>query len=336
LCSLLAVALAVCAANAAGYHVLKTIPVKGDYGWDYASADTEGRRLYVGHDQEVVVINLDTAAVVGTVGGGADMHGAAVAREFGRGFISESNPGSVVIFDLKTLAKISEVPVGKDPNLVMFDHRSGRVFTADRGDQQVSAIDAKTGKVVGTIGPLGGRTEHGVSDEKGHMFLNLQDKGVLLRIDTQALKVLDTWNVNGAAAPCGQPSAMDMDKAHERVFIGCRSGVFAAVDGNSGQVITTLPIGTGVDALEFDAAKGLIYVASGGDEGSLSIFHEDTPDRYSLVQKVATEAGARTLAVDHKTGRVYLPVGRFAPAPAGARGRGPMVPGSFHVLVVGE
>ena len=330
-CTPLIAALVVCTVGAAGYHLLKTIPVSGDYGWDYASADTESRRLYVGHDREVVVINLDTDAVVGTVGGGADMHGAAAAREFGRGFISQSNPGSVVIFDLKTLARIAEVPVGKDPNLIMFDHKTGRVFTADRGDQQVTAIDAKTGRVVGTIGPLGGRTEHGVSDEKGHMFLNLQDKGLLLRIDAQALKVLDTWSV----APCGQPSAMDMDKEHERVFIGCRSGVFAAIDGNSGHVVATLPIGPGVDALEFDSAKGLIYVSSGGD-GSLSIFHEDAPDKYSLVEKVTTEIGARTLAVDHKVGRVYLPVGRFSPAPAGARGRGPMVPGSFHVLVFGE
>jgi DNA-binding beta-propeller fold protein YncE len=127
---------------------------------------------------------------------------------------------------------------------------------------------------------------------------------------------------------------MDMDKAHERVFIGCRSGAFAVVDGDTGRVVTTLPIGPGVDAAEFDAAKGLIYVASGGD-GTLAIFHEDTPDTYSLVERVTTQANARTLAVDHRTGRVYLPVGEFGPAPAGER-RGPMIPGSFAVLVFGE
>jgi DNA-binding beta-propeller fold protein YncE len=329
---LVAFVLAGSSVGAAGYHVVKKIVVPGDFGWDYASTDTEGRRLYVGHDQEVTVIDLDTDMIVGRISGGEDMHGAAVDREVGRGFISESNPGSVVIFDLKTLKKIAEVPVGKDPNLIMVEHKTGRVFTADRGDRQVSAIDAKTGKVVGTVGPFDGRTEHGASDEKGHMFLNLQDKGLLLRIDTQALKVLDTWNI----APCGQPSAMDMDKKNERVFIGCRSGVFAAIDGNTGKVITTMPIGPGVDALEFDAAKGLIYVSSGGEGGSLSVFHEDAPDKYSLVEKVMTEAGARTLAVDHKTGRVYLPVGQYAPAPAGQRGRGPFVPGSFHVLVIGN
>jgi DNA-binding beta-propeller fold protein YncE len=283
----------------ASYHVLTKIRVPGDYGWDYASADSEGRRLYVGHDKEVVVIDLDSNKVVGSVGGGSDTHGATIAREFGRGFISESNPGSVVIFDLKTLKQIAEVPVGKDPNLIVFDRHTGRVFTADRGDRQMSAIDAKTGKRIGTVGPFDGRTEHGASDEKGHVFLNLQDKGLLLKIDAEALKVLDVWPV----APCGQPSAMDMDRTTERVFIGCRSGVFAAVDGDNGRVVTTMPIGPGVDALEFDAATGLIYVSSGGD-GSLSIFHEDEPDRYSVVDKVMTEVGARTLALDHTTGHV--------------------------------
>src|SRR5213082_2802460 len=127
--------------GAAGYHLIATVKVPGDYGWDYAATDTDGRRLYVGHDEEVTVIDIDRDRVVGRIGGGSDMHGAAIAREFGRGFISESNPGSVVIFDLKTLQKISEVPVGKDPNLIMVDHKTGRVFTADRGDKQVSAID---------------------------------------------------------------------------------------------------------------------------------------------------------------------------------------------------
>ena len=276
------------AATAAGFHLLKQIRVTGDYGWDYASADAEGRRLYIGHDREVVVIDLDTHAIVGRVGGGSDMHGAAVAREYGRGFISESNPGSVVIFDLKTLAKIGEVAVGKDPNLILVDHKTGRVFTADRGDSRVSAIDAKTGRLVGAIENLDGRTEHGASDERGHVFLNLQDKGVLLRLDAQRLTVLNRWSV----APCGQPSAMDIDKAHERVFIGCRSGVFAVVDGATGHVITTMPIGPGVDAAEFDPETSSIYVSSGGDGGSLSIFHEDSPDRYSLIEKVSTSWGA--------------------------------------------
>ncbi len=321
---------------ASGRHLITRIPVPGDYGWDYATADTEGRRLYVGHVKEVTVIDLDSGAVVGSVGGGTNMHGAAIARPFSRGFISQTNPdsGSVVIFDLKTLARIGEVTVGKDPNLILFDRKTGRVFSADRGDSRLSAIDAKTGTLVGAVENLGGRTEHGASDEKGHVFLNLQDKGLVHRIDAQGLKVLNTWPTTG----CEQPSSMDMDKQHNRLFIGCRGngGRMLVMDATTGRVVTTMPIGPGVDATEFYQEKGLIMFASGGDGGSLSVFHEDSPDRYSLVEKVTTETGARTLAVDHKTGRVYLPAGEFAPPPAGGRGRGSMVPGSFHVLVVGE
>jgi DNA-binding beta-propeller fold protein YncE len=242
------------------------------------------RRLYVSHEREIVVLDLDSGATIGRTSGGTDRHGIAVARDLGRGFISDSNPGSVVIFDLKTLARIDEVPVGKDPNVVLFDRKTGRVFTADRGSQRVTAIDAQTGKVAGTIENLGGRTEHAASDEAGHLFLNMQDKNTLLRLDAQSLKVLDTWPV----APCGQPSSMDIDRVHERVFIGCRSGVMAVVDATSGRVVTTQSIGPGVDAAEFDAARGLVYFSSGGGNGSLSVFREETPDRYSLVEQVAT------------------------------------------------
>ena len=319
--------------GAAGYHVARKIPVPGDYGYDYISADTEGRRLYVGHACGITVLNLDTGAIVGSVGWGTDMHGAAIAREFGKGFISQTNPdsGSVVIFDLKSLARLGEVTVGRDPNLILFDRKTGRIFTADRGDQRMSAIDAKTGKLAGAIENLGGRTEHGASDEKGHVFLNMQDKGLVYRIDAQALKVLNTWPTTG----CDQPSSMDMDKQSGRLFIGCRGGggKMLVMDAASGRVVATMPIGPGVDATEFYQEKGLIFFASGGD-GTLSVFHEDSPDTYSLVERAKTQVNARTLAVDHKTGRVYLPVAEFGPAPPGGRGRGRMVPGSFGVLHV--
>ena len=332
---LLAALVGACSVSAAGYHVIKKISIPGDYGYDYITADTEGRRLYVGHTREITVLDLDTGAIVGSVGGGTNMHGAAVAREFGKGFISQTNrdSGSVVIFDLKTLARLDEVTVGKDPNLIMFDHESGRIFTADRGDMRMSAIDAKTGKLAGAIENLGGRTEHGASDEKGHVFLNMQDKGLVHRIDARALNVLNTWPTTG----CDQPSSMDMDKEHDRLFIGCRGegGKMLVMDATSGRVVTTMPIGPGVDATEFYQEKGLIYFASGGD-GTLWVYHEDSPDKYSLVEKAMTQVNARTLAVDHKTGRVYLPVADFGPTPPGGRGRGPMIPGSFGVLEVGQ
>lgn len=321
-------------AAAGKYHIIKKISIPGDYGWDYLTADSEGRRLYVSHDKEVVVLDLDSGAIVGKIPG-SDVHGIAVVREFGRGFISATDPGSVTIFDLKTLAVIGKVSVGEDPNAIFYDPKTKRIFTIDRGSKHVSAIDPKTGKVVGTVEGLGGRTEHAVSDAAGHIFLNMQDRGTLLRIDAQALKVTDTWKL----APCELPSSMDMDRAAHRVFIGCRSGVMAVVDADSGRIVTTQPIGKGVDATEYNSGTGLIYFSSGAD-GTMSVFHQDTPEKYTLVERVKTAIGARTMALDRKTGRAYLSVAEFGPRPAALPGkaqpRATMIPGTFGVLVVGE
>lgn len=331
--AVLSMMLAVAASAAGGYRLLKKIHIPGDYGWDYLTADSEGRRLYVSHDREVVVLDIDSGAIIGRVPG-KSIHGIAIARELGRGFISSGMPGSVIIFDLKTLATIEEVAVGADPNVVLFDRKTQRVFTADRGSKRVTALDAKTGKIAGMIENLGGKTEHAASDDAGHVFLNMQDLNTLLKLDAQALKVLETWPL----APCEQPSSMDMDRTRNRVFIGCRSGVMTVVDGKTGRIVTTQPIGKGVDATEFDPERGLVYFSTG--EGTMSVFHEDSPDKYVLVENVKTQPGARTMAIDQKTGHAFLSVGEFGPRPAappgGSQPRAPMVPGSFSVLVVGK
>jgi DNA-binding beta-propeller fold protein YncE len=332
---LFAVALTLGAAG--GYHVMQRIPFPGDSGWDYITADSQARRLYVPHGTEVVVLDLNSDKVVGEITGLKGVHGVAIAREFRHGFISATDPGSVTMFDLKTLAVLNKERVGDDPNGIIYDPLTRRVFTADRGSRRLTAIDAKTGKVAGSVEDLGGRTEHLASDEAGHVFLNMQDVGKLHKIDAKNFKVLETWSV---APPCGQPSSMDIDRAHSRVFIGCRSGLFAVVDGSSGKIVDTQPIGLGVDALEFDPKTGLIYVSTGAGDGALSIFHEEGPDKYALVQTVKTLPGARTMALDHKTGRIYLPVADAGPAPDptpdNPRPRPRMVPGTFSVLVVGR
>jgi YVTN family beta-propeller protein len=323
--------------HAAGdYHIVKRIPIPGDTGWDYITADTEDRRLYVPHGIEVVVLDLDTGTTVGRIAGQRGLHGVAVARDIGRGFFSATDPGSVTVFDLKTLAVIEKIRVGDDPNGIIYDPTTRRVFSADRGSKRMTAIDAKTGKIVATSPDLAGRTEHLAADGNGHVFLNMQDLGTLLELDAKDLKVLNTWPLAG----CGQPSSMDIDRSHQRVFIGCRSGVLAVVDGASGKIVATQPIGPGVDALEFDPTRSLVFVSTGGGDGTLSIFHEDAPDRYSLVQNAKTLPGARTMALDRKTGTVFLPVADVGPAPEptaeNPRPRPRMVPGSFSVLVVGQ
>jgi len=329
---------------AAAFHITHVIPIPGDAGWDYITADSEARRLYVPHGTEVVVLYLTTYRIAGKIDGLKGVHGVAIAREFGHGFISATDPGSVTMFDLKTLTVLNKEQVGDDPNGIIYDPYTKRVFSADRGSKRLTAIDAKTGKVVGAVDDLGGRTEHLASDEAGHVFLNMQDVGKLHKIDAKDLKVLETWTV---APPCGQPSSMDIDRAHNRVFIGCRGGgnsqspappLLAVVDAANGRIVATQPIGPGVDALEFNATTGRIYVSTGGGDGALSIFHEDAPDKYSLMQTVRTMPGARTMALDRKTGKIYLPVADFGPAPEptadNPRPRPRMVPGTFSVLVV--
>jgi DNA-binding beta-propeller fold protein YncE len=329
-------ALAVAAGAQNGYHLIKKIPIPGDGGWDYVAADSGARRLYVSHDTEIVVLDLDSGAIVGRIAGGPNMHGAAFAPEFGRGFISVTNPGAVVIFDLKTLAKIGEVRVGDDPNGIIYDPCTKRIFTADRGSKRITAIDAKTGMIAGTIENLGGRTEHLASDEAGHVFLNMQDHNTTLKLDAKDLKVLETWPLS----PCDAPSSMDIDRAHSRIFIGCRgAGMFTVVDANSGKIVYTHPIGGGVDAAEFDPKSGLVFLSTGAD-GALWIFKEKSPDEYELVESVPTQLGARTMAVDRKTGNVYVSVAglgpRPAPTPENPRPKPPVIPGAFTVLVLGK
>ena len=318
------------------YHVIKKIPIAGDGGWDYVAADSEGRRLYVSHNTEIVVLDLDSGETVGKITAGENTHGAAIARELGRGFISASDPGSVTIFDLQTLATIGKVRVGDDPNGIIYDHLTQRVFTADRGSKRITAMDAKTGKIAGTIDNLGGRTEHLASDEAGHVFLNMQDRNTTLKLDSRGLKVMETWPLTS----CEAPSSMDIDRAHQRIFIGCRGGTMAVVDITNGKVVATQPIGRGVDAAEFDAATGLIYFSTGGGDGAVSIFHEDSPDKYTLVENVKTQSGARTMALDHKTGKVYVSVAGLGPRPDAEPGkpqpRAPVLPGTFSILVVGQ
>src|SRR5579885_1750979 len=331
---------------AGAYHIIKRIPIADNGGWDYVTADSQARRLYVPHATEVVVLDLDSGKIVGKIAGLEDVHGVALAPEFGHGFISASDPGSVTMFDMKTLAVLGKERVGDDPNGIIYDPFTKRIFSADRGSKRLTAIDAKTGKTVGAVNDLGGRTEHLASDQAGHVFLNIQDVGKLHKIDAKEMKILETWQI---APPCGQPSSMDMDRAHHRVFIGCRGNlpsqpamptVLAVVDGSNGKVVATEAIGAGVDALEFEAKTGLIFVSTGGGDGILSIFHEDKPDKYSLVQNVKTLPGARTMALDHKTGNIYLPVADFGPTPEATpenpRPRARPLPGTFSVLMVGR
>jgi YVTN family beta-propeller protein len=287
------------AAAAGGFSVTRKIPIPGQGSWDYLSVDETGRRLYVSHGTQVEVIDLDSLGIVGTISKTPGVHGIAIARELGRGFVSNGESSTVTIFDLKTLKPIAEVPTGKKPDAIIHDPASSRVFAFNGGSNSATAIDAATGKVAGTI-DLGGGPEFAAADGNGFVYDNLEDESLVLKIDSRKLAVEKRW----PTAPCASPSSMAIDRANRRLFLGCRSKVMAVMNADTGQVITTLPIGDHVDATAFDPETKLIFNSNG--EGTITVIRQDSPDKYSLAETVKTLPRAKTMALDVKTHRLFL------------------------------
>jgi YVTN family beta-propeller protein len=328
-----AVAFMAAAPAPSGYHIVKKITVGGEGGWDYITIDSSTHRLFISHATKVNVLDVESGKLVGEIPDTPGVHGIALAPELNRGFVSNGRAARVTIFDLKTLATLSTVKTGDNPDAIVYDPSSKRVFTMNGRSHDATAINAATGEVVGTI-PLGGKPEFAVADGKGHVFLNLEDKSEELEIDPKALKVTRQW----AMAPCESPSGLAMDVKHERLFAGCDNKLLAVMDAKKGKMITTAPIGDGVDANRFDPGTGFVFSSNG--EGTLTVIHEDSPDKYTVVENVATARGARTMDIDLQTHDVYLVAAEFGPAPAATaenpRPRPAIVPGSFYVMVLGR
>jgi YVTN family beta-propeller protein len=318
------------AAGPSGYHLRKKIKVGGEGFWDYLAFDSSTRRLFISRGNKVVVLDVDSEKVVGEVPDTTGVHGIALAPDRGDGFTSNGQAGTVTIFDLKTLQVIGHADAGKNPDAIVYDPATKRVFTMNGRSGDSTAIDAVTGSVLATI-PLGGKPEFAVADGAGHVYVNLEDKSQIQQIDSKSLTVTAAWPL----APCVSPSGLSMDTAQRRLFSGCHNKVMAVVDADSGKVVASPPIGLGVDATQFDPGTKLAFASNGG--GTLTVIHEDSPDAYTAVEEVPTQAGARTMALDPKTHEVFLVTADFAPAPAptpdNPHPRGGMVPDSFVVLV---
>jgi len=323
--------LATAFAPPSGYHLLKKIPLGGEGGWDYLAFDSPTRRLFISRATKVVVLNVDTGTVAGEIPNTDGVHGIAFAPEFDRGFTSNGRAGTVTIFDLQSLQIIGSAKAGINPDAIVYDPASKRVFTMNGQSNDATAIDAASGNVLGTI-PVTGKPEFAVADGAGHLYVNIEDKSEELQIDTQNLKVTAQWPL----VPCQEPSGLAMDIAHRRLFAGCHNQMMAAVDADSGKVIATPAIGLGVDANAFDPGTSFAF-ASNGQSATLTVVHEDAPDKFSVVEDVATQRGARTMALDPKSHEVYLVTADFAPAPPAAnenpRPRMMAVPGTFVVLI---
>jgi YVTN family beta-propeller protein len=297
-----------------GDSVTKKIPIPGQGSWDYLTVDAAARRLYISHGTQVEVLDVDSGAIVGNIPNTPGVHGIAIVPELGRGFVSNGQAATVTIFDLKTLKPIADVPTGKKPDAIIYDPATSRVFAFNGGSNSATAIDATNGKVAGTV-DLGGGPEFAAADGKGFVFDNLEDENQVVKINARDLKVEQRW----PTAPCKAPSSMAIDRHNRRLFLGCRSKVMVVMNADTGQVITTLPIGDHVDATAFDEATKLIFNSNG--EGTVTVIHQDGPDKYSLIETVKTLPKAKTMALDPKTHQLFLSTAEN---------------GQFEVLVVGK
>jgi DNA-binding beta-propeller fold protein YncE len=318
-----------------GYHQLKKISIPGDGFWDYLIADGATGRVFVSHGTEVDVVDSKKGEVTGKIEGLKLVHGIALAPEFNRGFISDGAANQVVVFDLSTLAKVGEVAAGTNPDGIIYDPGTKRVFAFNGRSGNATAVDAEKGTLAGTV-TLEGKPEFPVADGKGHVYVNIEDKSEVMDIDSKALTVVHKWPL----APCEEPSGMAMDTKTRRLFSGCDNKMMAVMDADTGKVVATVPIGDGVDATWFD--PGTKYVLNScGQDGVLTVIHEDSPDKYTVVENVKTEKAARTMALDPKTHNIYLAVAQvemLPPAEGDAKGRPrrKIAPGTFGLLEFGR
>jgi len=311
-----------------GYHILKEVKIGGEGGWDYLTVDAANRRLYVSHATHVAVIDIDAAKVVGDIPDTLGVHGIAIAPELNRGFTSNGRAGSVTIFDLKTLKPIGQpVKTGDNPDSIRYDAVSGRVFTFNGRSNDSTAIEAKTGNVVGTI-PLGGKPEFSVADGKGKVYVNIEDTSEVVEIDSAKASVTKRYSIK----PCDGPSGLAIDAKNRRLFSVCSNRMMIVSDPDAGKVLASPAIGAGSDGVAFDPGAG--YAISSNGDGTLTIVQQ-TGGKYDVLENIATEKGARTIAVDEKSHQVFVPVAKAAPAQPGQRGT-TYIPDSFRVLVIGK
>jgi DNA-binding beta-propeller fold protein YncE len=313
--------------SAAGqYKYVKEIPMGGEGGWDYLSIDPKTRHLHVTHANKVVVIDLNSDTIAGEISDTPGVHGFAIAPELGRGFSSNGKENKVSIVDLKTNGTIAKVETGEVPDAILYEPKRGEIYAFNGKGQSATVIDAKSGKVVATI-PLEGKPEFAQS-QGDRLFCNIEDRNKVIVIDTKTRSVVATWPL----APGVEPTGMAIDAARHRLFVGCHNKLLVMLDSTTGKVIATTPIGAGVDACAFDDAAQLVFASCG--DGTTTIAKVEN-DKLNVVQTLPTERGARTMALDPVTHRVYLATAKFDENAKDERGRPKIIDGTFRVLIYG-
>jgi len=308
------------------YKLVDTVKLGGEGGWDYLTYEQGSHRLFITRGTHVMVIDTNSMKQIGDIPDLNGIHGVALVPALNKGFVSNGGDDSVAVFDLKTLKVTDKIKVGGRPDAILYEPFSKHVFTFNAKSQDSTVLDAASGKVIATI-PLGGKPEFPASDSKGKIFVNIEDKAELAVIDVNNNKATAHWPLKG----CEEPSALAFDVAHSRLFSGCGNKVMVVTDAASGKIITTVPIGAGVDAGAFNAKTQEVFMSCG--EGTLPVIHEDAPDKYSVKQTVSTARGARTMTLDSETNTIYLVTAQFGEKGPNDR-RPPVIPGTFELLVV--
>ena len=323
----LAAMMSLLAQSGSSYRVTHTYILGGEGSWDYIVPDPPSHRLFIARQNRVMVVDEENGALLGEVTGINGAHGTAIAESSGHGFATSGNDQSVVMFDLKTFKALGRIPAAEDADAIVYDKPSDRVFTLNGDAHSSTVIDAAAGKLITNI-PLGGKPEYGASAGDGRLYANLTDISEVVEIDTKAATVMRRWST----APCKQPVAMAIDTAHHRLFSGCRSGLMAISDYQSGKVVATVPIGMGVDGAGYDAASGDAFASNA--DGAVTVIHQDGPDKYHVRENVPTPERSRNMGLDPVTHRVFVVSAKFGQVPAGSKGRPPVLPGSFALMVI--
>ncbi len=317
-----------------GYEKVRKLEIGGEGGWDFLEVDPACQRLFVTRGTHVLVVDLESEKVVGEIPSTPGVHGIAFVADLNRGFTSNGGDSSVTAFDTKTLKTLSKIKAEGRPDIIYFEPVSRRVFTFNHGSNNTTAIDPDELKVVGTLA-LGGVPELAVSDEKGHIFVNMENTSEIVELDARTLQILNRYPL----APGEEPTGLAFDREHRRLFSTCANRKLVVMNADSGKVIQTVEIGPGPDGCIFDAKKNLIFSSNGGD-GTLSVIREAAPGKFEVARTIKTQVSAKTIALDHRTHRLYLSAATPDTAPAAKAAtkssRRRYVPGSFVVLVVGE
>ncbi len=312
--------------NSSGYHVAKTFHIASGGGWDYLALNDD--KLYVSHGTQVNILNKNNGDSIGVIENTQGVHGIAFIKKLNKGYISNGRTNNVTVFDLKTQKTSGQIATGENPDAIMYDNFSKKIYTCNGRSKDISVIDPATGKVIKTIA-LGGKPETSVSNDAGKLYINIEDKNEIAEVNTSTFKVEKRWSI----APAEGPTGLAYDKRTKRLFAGCDK-LLVISDASAGKVISKLTIGDRCDGVAFDPATKNVFTSNG--EGTITVIHENGANDYKILQNAVTKRGARTIALDEETHRLYLSTAEFKPlarnAPANERPQ--MIAGTFQVLVV--